>query len=199
MVPSANRLPRWWHLLVPTRGSVARTSDRLQAGLVLVVILVALAAVPFSAAVGSSVYASQKAVSVRELAERAPVTATLLADGPPISVSGRSGAVGSPMPTDATWDSAGGVRYFGKVGANGGSHRGDTVQIWVDHTGVVVEPPLSAVAAVVNAAAAAAGLLFAVCLGLALVYGIAVFALNRYRRGKWQQEWFAFVSKKARS
>ncbi|MEV8614284.1 hypothetical protein AB0383_41310 [Amycolatopsis sp. NPDC051373] len=198
MFPSANRLSRWRHLLVPVRGSVARTSDRLQAGLVLVVILGALAAIPFSAAAGSSVYASQKAVSVRELAEYVPVTATLLADGPPISVSGRSGAVGSTMPTDATWDSADGVRHVGKVDANEGSHRGDTVPIWVDRTGVVVEPPLSA-AAVVNATAAAAGLLFAVCLGLAVVYGIAVFALNRYRRGEWQQEWFAFASKKARS
>ncbi|MEV4603619.1 hypothetical protein AB0K15_40360 [Amycolatopsis sp. NPDC049253] len=199
MIPSANRLLRWWHLLVPGRGSVARTSDRLQAGLALVVILVALAAIPFSAAAGSSVYASQKAVSVRELAEYMPVTATLLADGPPISVSGRSGAVGGPMPTDATWDSAGDVRHVGKVSADEGTHRGDTVQIWVDHAGVVVDPPLSAAAAVVNAVAAAAGLLSAVWLGLALVYRIAVFALDRYRMGRWRQEWFAVVSGKARS
>ncbi|MEW2503730.1 hypothetical protein AB0878_24990 [Amycolatopsis sp. NPDC047767] len=199
MIPSANRLPRWWHVLVPARGSVARTSDRLQAGLVLMVLLAALAAVPFSAAAGSSVYASQQAVSARELADYAPVTATLLADGPPVSVSGRSGAAGSPVPTDATWHSADGVRHVGKVDAIEGSHRGDTVPIWVDRAGVVVDPPLSAAAAVVNAVAAAAGLLFAGWLGLALLYGIAVFALNRHRMGKWQQEWFAIASRKTRS
>ncbi|MFI5615773.1 hypothetical protein [Amycolatopsis sp. NPDC051903] len=199
MAPSANHVLRWWHLLAPRRGSVARPSDRVQAGLVLVVILVALVAIPFSAAAGSAVYAAQKQQSVRELAEDRPATATLLADGPPVSVTGRSGEVGVPMPTDATWLGPDGTRHTGQVKADAGTHRGDLVPIWVDGSGAVVTAPLSSAAAVVNAVAAAVGLYFVTCLALALAYGTSVFALNRRRGRKWQQEWYAELAKRAHS
>ncbi|QRP42917.1 hypothetical protein [Amycolatopsis sp. FDAARGOS 1241] len=199
MAPSANRLLRWRHLLIPGRGSIARTSDRVQAGLVLVVIVVALVAIPFSAAAGSAVYAAQKQQSVRELAEDRPAIATLLADGPPVSVTGRSGEVGVPRPTDATWPGPDGTRHTGQVKADAGTHRGDQVQIWVDGSGAVVAAPLSSAAAVVNAVAAAVGLYFVTCLALALAYGTSVFALNRRRGRKWQQEWYAELAKRAHS
>ncbi|MEV0067953.1 MULTISPECIES: hypothetical protein [unclassified Amycolatopsis] len=199
MNSSANPLLRWWHLLVPGHGSVARTSDRVQAALVLVTILVALAAIPFSAAAGSAVYAAQKEQSARELAENRPATATLLADGPPVSIGGRSGEVGSPMPTDAMWFGRDGARHLGQVNANAGTHRGDVVPIWVNSSGTVVAPPTSSAGAVVNSAAAAVGLYFVTCLALAVAYGISVIALNRYRARKWQQEWYAELAKKAHS
>lgn len=199
MNSSASRLLRWRHLLVPGHGSVARTSDRVQAALVLVTILVALAAIPFSAAAGSAVYAAQKERSARELTENRPATTTLLADGPPMSVGGRSGEVGSPMPIDAMWFGRDGVRHFPRVNAHAGTHRGDVLPIWVNSSGSVVAPPLSAEGAVVNSAAAAVGLYFVTCLALAVAYGISAFALNRYRAGKWQQEWYAELAKKANS
>ncbi|MFI5615688.1 hypothetical protein [Amycolatopsis sp. NPDC051903] len=199
MAPSANCLVRWWHLLVPGRNSVARPSDRVQAWLVLMVILAALVAIPFSAAAGSAVYAAQQHQSARELAENRPATATLLADGPPDSVTGRSGEVSGPRPTDATWLGSDGARHIGRVNADAGTHRGDLVPIWVDRSGAVVPAPLSAEAAVVNAVAAAVGLYFVTCLALGLIHGSSVFALNRHRARKWQQEWYAELGKKAHS
>ncbi|MFI5612050.1 hypothetical protein [Amycolatopsis sp. NPDC051903] len=194
-----NRLLRWWRALASGRGSVARTTDRVQAFLVLASVLLAVAAIPFAAATGSEVYAAQKQQSVRELAEARPVTATFLADGPPVSVNGRSGAAGGPVPTEATWRTPEGAERVGPVFANEGTRRGDTVRIWVDRGGAVVGPPLTAAAVVVNAVAAAVGLWLAACLALATGYGIAVFALNRYRAGKWQREWFAELKKNAHS
>ncbi|QRP50359.1 hypothetical protein [Amycolatopsis sp. FDAARGOS 1241] len=199
MNPPANRRPRWRHLLVPGRGSVARTSDRVQAGLLLLVVLLTLAAVPALATAGSAFSVAQKQQSARELGERRPATATLLADGPPDSVAGRSGEARPPAPADAMWSGPGGERHFGLVDAPAGSRRGDQVPIWLDRSGAPVAAPLSAVAAVVNAVCAAIGLYFVTCLALALVYGGAALALNRYRAGRWQREWYSELAKRSRS
>ncbi|WP_326834997.1 hypothetical protein VSH64_08715 [Amycolatopsis rhabdoformis] len=196
---SASRALKWWRLVAPGRDSVARTSDRLQAALALTTILLALAAIPFSAAAGSQVYAVQKQQSVRELAEDRQATATLLADGPLPTAGGRGGEGAVPAPTAAEWFGPDGRLHAGQVSAGEGMHRGDTVAIWVNRSGGVVSPPLRAPAVVVNSVAAAIGLFLATCVALALAYAIAVFALNRRRAGKWQQEWYAELAKKARS
>ncbi|HWD03243.1 MAG TPA: hypothetical protein VG674_12410 [Amycolatopsis sp.] len=199
MNPSAKRLPRWWRLLVPGSGSVARTSDRVQAGLVVVAILVALAAIPFAVSAGSTAYTAQKQQSVRELAEDRPAIATLLADGPPATAAGRSGQLGSPMPTAASWLGPDGVRHVGQVNADRGAHRGDRVRIWVDGSGALVGPPLSPAVVLVNATAAAAGVFAATCLALALAHGITMFVMNRHRARMWQREWYAELAKKTHS
>ncbi|WP_432845001.1 Rv1733c family protein [Amycolatopsis sp. CA-161197] len=195
----ANRLMRWWHAIAPGRDSVARPSDRFQAALLALCVLTALAAVPFAAAAGSRLYESQAAQSAEQLPDRYSVTATLLADGPELTTSGRSGAVGSPKPTDATWELADGSRRVGRVDANEGTHRGDTFPIWVDRSGTPVDPPLTPAAAVVNAAAGATGLWLAACLALATLYGSVAFVLNRRRGAQWQREWLAGQAKRAHS
>ncbi|MFD2468673.1 hypothetical protein ACFSVL_14875 [Amycolatopsis silviterrae] len=185
----ADRVARWWRVLVPGRGSVARLSDRAQAGLLLGVVLVALAAVPFAAAAGSELYGTQKPVSAEQVAQRSLVTAVLLADGPATTVSGRSGVVANSAPTDAAWPAPDGSRRVGKVAADEGARRGEQLSIWVDRAGNPVPPPLSAAAVLVDAVCLALGLWASVCLLLALGYGTTVFALNRHRMAEWQREW----------
>ncbi|MGW7538775.1 Rv1733c family protein [Amycolatopsis sp. NPDC054798] len=199
MKASADRVVRWWHMLVPGRGSVARPSDRIQSGLLLVAVLVGLAAVPFAAAAGSELYATQKPVSAEQTAQRSVTTAQLLADGPATTVSGRSGVVANSAPTDAVWQVPDGSRRVGKVAADEGARRGDRITIWVDRAGNPVPPPLSAAAVLVDAVCAALGLWVSVCLLLALVYGGTVFALNRHRMAEWQREWDAEREKRAHS
>ncbi|MEV0067901.1 MULTISPECIES: hypothetical protein [unclassified Amycolatopsis] len=199
MTTSANWLVRLCHVIAPGHRSVARSSDRAEAVVLVLCVIAALVAVPFAAAVGSELYARQTAQSAEQLATRYPVTATLLADGPPLSVSGRSGALGSRMPTDATWLLADGSRRVGRPYANEGTHRGDTFRIWVDRYGSLVDPPLSPAAVVVNAAAGAVGVWVATLLALALCYGSVVFGLNRHRSSQWQREWLAEQSKRTQS
>ncbi|WP_020658907.1 Rv1733c family protein [Amycolatopsis benzoatilytica] len=190
---------RWRHLLFPGRRSVARVSDRVQSGLLLLSVLVALAAVPFSAAAGSMLYAHQAPISAEQVASRTETTAVLLADGPATSVTGRSGVVANSAPTAATWQAPDGSRRAGNVDADEGTRRGDPVSIWVDRAGNVTSPPLTAAAVLVDAVCAGIGLWVSVCLLLAGLYGGTVLVMNRHRLAEWQREWDIEQSKRAHS
>lgn len=194
-----NRIARLWRTLFPRPGSVARPSDRLQGGLLAVVLLLALAALPVAAAFGSETLARQHGQSARQLSERTLVTATLLADGPEITVSGRSGVAGTGEPTDATWVLPDGTRRVGKVVADEGTLKGHTLPIWVDAAGNPVAPPLSSAAVVIDAAGVGLGLWLAALIVLAVAYRLSVFSLNRLRYARWQQEWFAGQDRTTRS
>jgi hypothetical protein len=199
MNASARRVVRWWRLLVPGRRSVARPSDRLQAGLLLLSVLVALAAVPFSAVAGSQLSAREVRLSAEQLAERSQVTAILLANSQVEPVTEPTGVSLNSAHTDATWQAPDGSRRVGKVVADDGMHRGDAIAIWVDRAGNPVAAPLTAVAAVVDAVCAGVGLWAAVWLLLALLYGGAVLVLNRHRSARWQREWDIEQTKRTHS
>src|SRR6185369_17899990 len=59
MSTPSNAIARMWRTVLPRRGSVARTSDRVQAGLLVLAVLLALAALPVAASIGSETYARQ--------------------------------------------------------------------------------------------------------------------------------------------
>ncbi|WP_242548027.1 hypothetical protein [Amycolatopsis sp. MtRt-6] len=143
-----------WRTILPGRGSVARASDRFQAGVGVFVVLLALAALPVAAGFGSETYVRQQVRSAQQLGERTRVTATLLADGPPMAANSRAGVVGSGRTTDATWVLADGTRRVGQVAAARGTLTGETSTIWVDRTGNPVDPPLSSAGVVIEAVGA---------------------------------------------
>ncbi|ADJ47223.1 hypothetical protein AMES_5398 [Amycolatopsis mediterranei S699] len=73
MSTSSTSIARMWRTVLPRRGSVARPSDRFQAGLLIFVALLALAALPVAASVGSQTYARQRGESAQQVSERKPV------------------------------------------------------------------------------------------------------------------------------
>ncbi|RJQ85496.1 hypothetical protein D5S19_14035 [Amycolatopsis panacis] len=178
---------------------MARSSDRVQAALLLVSVLIGLAAIPFCAAAGSELYARQKQVSVHQLADRSPATATLLADGPPVTFGGRSGVLAGSAPTEATWRAPDGSRRVGMVTAESGTHRGDQVPTWIDRSGQVVAPPLTGPGVLADAVCAGLSLWVASCSVLALLCAAVVFGLNRRRWAEWQREWDDYQAKRMRS
>lgn len=194
-----NRIARTWRTLFPRRGSVARPSDRLQGGLLLSVVLLALTALPVAASFGSETFARQREQSAQELGERTLVTATLLADGPEIKVNSRTGAVGNGEPTDATWLLPDGTRRVGRVVADEGTLKGHMQAIWVARDGNPVDPPLSGAGVVIDAVIVGLGLWLGALALLAVAYGLAVFFLDRLRYARWQQEWFAGQDRKTHS
>jgi hypothetical protein len=199
MSTSSNPLARMWRTVVPRRGSVARVSDRLQAGIGIFVVLMALAALPVAASLGSETYVRQQGQSARQLGERTRVTATLLADGPAITVNTRAGVAGSGEPTDATWTLPDGTRRVGKVVADQGTLKGETLTVWIDRDGTVVDPPLSGAGVVIDAVGVGLGLWVATLVLLAAGYRLAVFSFDRVRYARWQQEWFQDQDRKTRS
>ncbi|MGW4528303.1 Rv1733c family protein [Amycolatopsis sp. NPDC004378] len=199
MSTSSNPVARMGRTVFPRRGSVARPSDRVQAGLLVFVVLVVLAALPVAASFGSETYVRQQARSAQQLSERTRVTATLLADGPPLTVNSRTGVTGSGEPTDATWVLPDGTRKVGKVIADEGTLKGETVPAWVDRDGTVVDAPLSGAGAAIDAVGVGLGLWLATLALLAAAYRLTVFALDRLRYARWQQEWFQGQDRKTRS
>ncbi|MGW5718573.1 Rv1733c family protein [Amycolatopsis sp. NPDC003865] len=199
MSTSSSPLARMWHTVAPRRGSVARVSDRIQAGIAILVALLAFVALPVAASFGSETYVRQQEQSTQQLGERTRTTATLLADGPAITVSSRAGVVGSGEPTDATWTLPDGTRRVGKVVADQGTLKGDTLTVWVDRDGTVVDPPLSGAGVVIDAVGVGLGLWVATLLLLVACYRVVVFSLDRVRYARWQQEWFADQDRKTHS
>jgi hypothetical protein len=189
MSASPGLIARWWRTLVPPRGSVARASDRFQAGLLGFVVLLALVALPVAASFASETYVRQQAQSARQLGERTLVTATLLADGPAGTANSRTGVAGTGAPTDATWTLPDGTRRAGKVVAGQGTLKGHTQVIWVDRRGDPVDPPLSSAGVVIDAAVAGLGGWLATLAVLAAGYRLTVFSLDRFRLARWQREW----------
>jgi hypothetical protein len=199
MSTSPNPIARMCRTVLPRRGSVARASDRAQAGLLVFAVLLALAALPVAASIGSETYARQQGESAQQLSERTRVTATLLADGPEITVNSRAGVVGNGRPTDATWLLPDGTRRVGKVVADEGTLKGHTLDIWVDRAGSPVGPPLSGAGVVIDAVVLGLGSWLGALALLALGYRLAVFSLDRFRLAQWQQEWFHEQDRKTHS
>ena len=199
MSTSSNPIARMWRTVLPRRGSVARASDRCQAGLLVFVVLLALAALPVAASIGSETYVRQQEESARQLGERTPVTATLLADGPAITANTRAGVAGNGRPTDATWVLPDRTRHVGKVVADQGMLKGETQAVWVDRAGNPVDPPLSGAGVVIDAVGAGLGLWLGALAVLAACYRLTVFSLDRFRFAQWQQEWLHEQDRKTHS
>ncbi|RZQ65931.1 hypothetical protein [Amycolatopsis suaedae] len=168
--------------------TAARGSDRLEAVVVLAAVLVAFAALPFTAALGSEVYASQSARSDWESRTRHPATATLLTDGQPEDGQA-DGVVADRHPTEAVWLMPNGAERTGKVPAEEGTKAGERVPIWLDGDGNPVAPPLSRAGAAINAVSASLGVWVAVCLLLFGACALLHLLLDRYRYDQWDRAW----------
>ncbi|WP_167455330.1 Rv1733c family protein [Amycolatopsis kentuckyensis] len=199
MSTSSNSIARMWRTVLPRRGSVARTSDRVQAGLLVLAVLLALAALPVAASLGSETYARQQGESAQQVGERTRVTATLLADGPDLTANSRAGVVGNGRPTDATWLLPDGTRRVGKVVADQGTLKGHAFDIWVDRAGDPVDPPLSGAGVVIDAVVLGLGSWLGALALLAFGYRLVVFSLDRFRFAQWQHEWFHELDRKTHS
>lgn len=89
----------------------------------------------------------------------------------------------------ASWVSASGVRYEGKVPAQYGAVKGTAVDIWLDANGDLTSPPLTQrdAAAVAISTAVGAWLAFVVAL-VGIFVGVRAL-LNRARYADWEREW----------
>ncbi|MEV4143766.1 hypothetical protein AB0J40_08865 [Amycolatopsis sp. NPDC049691] len=185
------RLIRLRHSLLPGRHTVARPSDRVQAAVLLVVVLASLLAGVGAVLLGIGIHAAETAEFRDQIASRYEATAVLLADGPAPGTVGRSGTPGESGPAKAFWLARDGQRHTGEVDAPAGTVAGNEIPIWLDVTGTPVDRPLTPISAAVDAVVVAIGLWVGVVFVLALGYRGVVFALDRFRLARWQREWFA--------
>lgn len=181
-------LARWFGF---DRNPLRRGTDRIQAALRLVTVVLVLAAVPV-AAVAAGQYADRLAlrqVHAQEAADHL-VTAVLVQNAQ---------ATGIPDPYTnvqitwvlARWQPPGQPARTGQVLALAGARQGSAVQTWIDSSGAVTSPPLDQRDIVGDICIA----VVATCLLswlLLMVSGLLVRrALDRRRLNAWEAEWRA--------
>jgi hypothetical protein len=133
------RLARW---LGFDRNPLRRGTDRLEAGLRLVMIILVVVAVP-AAAVAAGRWADHYALHRAQI-QRAvdhQVTAVLLQDAPESGIPDPYTSVRTAS-VQARWQPPGQPTRTGEVLAVVGARKGSTVRTWIDPSGAVTDPPL---------------------------------------------------------
>jgi len=182
------RLVRW---LGFDRNPLRRGTDRIEAALRLVTVVLLVAVVP-AAAVAAGRQADHLALN-RAHAEQARdhlVTAVLLENAPTTGIPNPYTNVQTTWVL-ARWQPPGEAPRTGQVLAIAGAHKGSTVQTWIDSAGAITNPPMDHRDIVGEVCLA----VVATCLLswlLLLVSGLLVRrAMNRRRLNAWEAEWRA--------
>ena len=124
------------------RNPLRRGTDRVEDALRLIMILLAVVAVP-AAAIAAGRWADHYALH-RAQAQRAvnhQVTAVLLVDAPKSGLPNPYTNVQTAW-VSARWQPPGQPPRSGQVLAVAGARKGSTVRTWVDRSGAVTDPPL---------------------------------------------------------
>ena len=182
------RLARW---LGFDRNPLRRRTDRLEAVLRLVMIILVVLAMPAaSVAAGrwADHWALHKVQTQRTINHQ--VTAVLLRDAPRTGIPDPYTSVETTW-VPVRWQPAGQPPRTGEVLALAGARKGSTVRIWIDPSGAVTDPPLGprVVAGDVVMAVVATLLLSGLLLLAAGALACRVFERRRLRA--WEAEWRA--------
>jgi hypothetical protein len=177
------RLPRWPVLLrLRGRDPLVRTTDRIEALVVVLAVVVSLLAVPIAAAVGTAVYDSRRQAYAEQADARHTVPATVT-DVPASPQILRTGTTTVP----ARWTAAG-AEHTGAVKAPSTAKTGDTVEIWVDNTGEQAPAPTPTTRAAVDAVTGALVIWVSVTAIAATVFTVTRAVCDRIRLSGWQHD-----------
>lgn len=183
ILPGAIR--RWWRLLRPGSNPLARSGDRIQARVLLILGLLALLAIPFAASLGSQSYAERIEHVQREARTKHTATAELLADAP-VRVTARDV---DTVQVPAQWELADGAVRTGEVSVQRGTSKGSEISIWLDESGQLTSAPVTKAGAVTDAVAIGLFAWVAVLILCGLIFGAVHAILMRRHSLRWAQQW----------
>jgi hypothetical protein len=164
------------------RGPLVRTTDRVEAFVVIMAIVMALLTVPIAAAIGTAVHDTRSHAYAEQNETRRNVTATV-SEVPAVQAFSRTGMITVPV---EWWD--GDTRHTGSVPAQASVDTGDSVDLWVDADGAQVLAPTPSSRAAVEAVAAAVAVWVSVAAGAAILSALVQMACDRIRSAAWQQD-----------
>jgi hypothetical protein len=177
------RLPRWPILLrLRGRDPLVRTTDRIEALVFVVVVVVSLLAAPIAAAIGTALYDTSRRAYAEQAETRHIVAATVTDVGVSPQIV-RTGTTTVP----ARWTAAG-AEHTGTVKVQSTVETGDTVEIWVDNNGAQVPPPSPTTRAAAEAAMGALVLWISVVAIAATLFTVTRAACDRIRFRRWQHD-----------
>ncbi len=168
---------------------LARSADRWQAGLRIVLVTLWALALPVAATV-SSLLVANGLQSIDQATGDATQTSAVLTADAPMAMMFADGV--APSPADqvpASWVAPDGTTRSGPVGAMSGMPAGTRVEIWVDASGTRVNPPEPPSGAVGEGIAVGVGIWLGWGILLALVFWLSVLSLDRGRQAEWDREW----------
>lgn len=167
------------------RNPLVRTSDRVEALILVLAVVVTLIAVPIAAAVGTAVYDSRSRLYAEQAQTRQTVTATVTGNG-----NSRQNIEKPMITVPARWF-VGGAEHTGDVVAQRTAKVGDQIQIWVDDQGSPVGRPT--LTALDEAVAFGAAVWCGVAFSAAAVFVGTRIALDRARYSAWQRDFDSLV------
>ncbi|MDQ0376817.1 Rv1733c family protein [Amycolatopsis thermophila] len=190
---------RFWRRLHIGRNPLARTSDRVEAALLLVVVLGLLIAIPLAMFTGSRTYGGQLAVSEQQQASRHLVTATLVEDAPtPVPATEGAFSTSGSAGVRAEWTYNGGEPKTGVVAADPGATAGSKVPVWLNEAGDPAPAPISSTDAATTGVLAGIFAWLVAALVLIAAYWVTRFVLDRRRAARWESEWATLGDRWAR-
>jgi len=157
-----------------------RTSDRVEALVLLCVVVVALLAVPVAAAAGVAVHDERSRHHAEQARQHRTVTATVTGTGDPRRNIERPTAT-----VPASWSVAG-TTHSGDVVAHRTVKAGQQIEIWVDDRGSPVAKPTRT--ALDEAVTFAIGVWCGVSASAVALYVTLRIVLDRFRYAGWQRD-----------
>ena len=161
---------------------LVRTSDRVQALVMVLAVVVSLLAVPIAAAAGTAVHDSRRLVYAEQVQARHQITATV-ADEP----AAQQGPETSATTVQARW-SARGAEHTGQVETQSSARPGDRIEIWVDDYGSRVDQPTPTIHAAGEAVTAAVAIWVSVAAVAAALFVGTRIVCGRIRSAGWQYD-----------
>lgn len=183
------RVPRWPFLQrLLGRNPLIRLTDRVEALVVVLAVVMSLLAIPIAAAVGTAVHDSRSSLYAEQAQARRMVTATVAGER-----DARQNQSGPTVWVPARWSDAG-AEHTGVVKAQQTIKTGDPIEIWVDENGSQVSSPTPMRAAAEEAVVAAVATWLGVVLAAVGVFAGTRAILNRVRYNRWQHDFDDLVA-----
>jgi hypothetical protein len=172
-----------WIVRAFGRNPLVRTSDRIEALLLILAVTVALVAAPVAGAIGTAVYEARSHAYAEQATSRHPVTAMAVEDSTttvePFTVD--------TITVDARWR-IDGTEHTGSFEWDHMVKAGDSLTIWVDSDGNYVGPPTPASRAGADAVTAGLATWLGAVAATAAVMGSLRSWLNRLRYAEWERD-----------
>jgi hypothetical protein len=192
-------IARFWRRIHIGHNPLARTSDRVEGALLLVVVVGILVALPVAALLGAGTYQEQLALSDQQRASRHLAVATLTEKAPnPLPTTDGAIAPSLSAIVHARWTGPGGAERVGTIPADPGTPAGSTVPVWLTEAGDPAEAPMSEPDVTTSAVLSAFFAWLIAVLILLVTYRTGRFLLDRRRVRRWDLEWASAGEKWAR-
>ncbi|MGR6584827.1 Rv1733c family protein (plasmid) [Rhodococcus qingshengii] len=185
-------LRRLWRCAPWSANSLMRTSDRFLAALAIAAVVVALLAIPLSATVGTSVYASDRARSEQQENTYDRWSGTVMTWSTASSPANPAIKEVGTTPKVVTWTMNGTERTEPLVD-HFSARPGETITVWTNSDGEQVRAPMDASLAAVDGIAAAVLLCCAMIFGFYLAAKTAGTWIAYRNLHTWEKEWHDIV------